>query len=119
MCSPRRRGSAISLLTRPCSRWLPMSVSVSRRITIGAVAGGLSLFAALALLPGQSPEETARRSAGCVSCHGFTEAPSMHTTGTVQLACIDCHGGKGDVMRPEGSEMSIYQRAKQRAHPKP
>src|SRR5579872_7428787 len=104
MRSPRCRASAISLLTRLYFPWLLMSVSVSRNISIAAVAGGLSLFAAWALLPGQSPgqsqEEAARRSAGCVSCHGFTDAPSMHTTGTVQLACIDCHGGNADVMRP-------------------
>ncbi len=96
-----------------------MSVSVSRSISIAAVAGGLSLFAALALLPGQSPEETARKSAGCVSCHGLTEAPSMHTTGTVQLGCVDCHGGNGDAMRPAGSDMRAYERAKHEAHPKP
>lgn len=96
-----------------------MSVSVSKRISIAAVAGGLSLFTMLALLPAQSPEEATRRSAGCVSCHGLTEAPSMHTTGTVQLACIDCHGGSGDVMRPSGSDMRAYELAKHRAHPKP
>ena len=47
----------------------------------------------------------------------------MHTTGTVQLACIDCHGGHGDVMRPSGpslvSDMRAYERAKHEAHPKP
>ncbi len=96
-----------------------MSVSVSRSISIAAVAGGLSLFAALALLPGQSPDETARKNAGCVSCHGLTEAPSMHTTGTVQLGCVDCHGGNSDVMRPTGSDMRAYERAKHEAHPKP
>jgi len=42
----------------------------------------------------------------------------MHTTGTVQLACIDCHGGQGDVMRPAGSDMRAYERAKHEAHPK-
>ena len=47
---------------------------------LAALAGGVTLFVMLALLPGQSPEvkgqsqeEAARRSAGCVSCHGFTE----------------------------------------------
>src|ERR1700681_3774201 len=127
---PRRRGSAISLLTRPCFPSLPMSGSVSRYIPLAALAGGVTLFVLLVLLPGQSPdtslkqrgqsqEEAARRSAGCVSCHGFTEAPSMHTTGTVQLACIDCHGGQGGVMRPAGSNVSAYERAKHQAHPKP
>src|ERR1043165_5760862 len=115
MRCPRRRGSAISLLTRLCFRWLPMFVSVSKRISIAAVAGGLSLFAALSLLPGQSPEETAEKSAGCVSCHGTTEASSMHTTGTVQLGCIDCHGGNGDVRRP--SDAGTYESAKHKAHP--
>jgi len=43
----------------------------------------------------------------------------MHTTGTVQLACIDCHGGNGDVMRPAGSDMRAYERAKHQAHPTP
>jgi hypothetical protein len=101
-----------------------MSVSVSRHIPIAVLAGGISLFAMLVLLPGQSPEvrgqsreEAARRSAGCVSCHGFTEAPSMHTTGTVQLACIDCHGGQDDVTRPAGSDMRAYERARRQAHP--
>ncbi|MBZ5674774.1 MAG: hypothetical protein LAP61_11050 [Acidobacteriia bacterium] len=95
-----------------------MSVSVSKSISIAAVAGGVTLFAALALLPAQSPGETERNSAGCISCHGLTEAPSMHTTGTVQLGCIDCHGGKGDVTRPAGSDMRAYERAKHEAHPK-
>ena len=96
-----------------------MSVSVFKRISIAAIAGGLTLFAALALLPAQAPDEHAQKSAGCVSCHGLTEAPSMHTTGTVQLGCIDCHGGKGDVMRPAGSDMRAYERAKHQAHPTP
>ena len=102
-----------------------MSVSVSRHLPIAALTGGACLFVMLVLLPGQSPEvrgqsqeEAARRSAGCVSCHGFTEAPSMHTTGTVQLACIDCHGGEGDVMRPAEPDMRAYERARRQAHPK-
>jgi len=96
-----------------------MSVSVSKRISIAAVAGGVSLFAMLVLLPGQSLDEATQRSAGCVSCHGMTEAPSMHTTGTVHLACIDCHGGQGTVMRPAASDMRAYENAKHQAHPKP
>src|SRR5580765_7834919 len=112
MRSRRHRGSAISLLTRLYFLWLPMSVSVSKRISIAAIAGGVSLFAMLVLLPGQSLDETTQRSAGCVSCHGMTEAPSMHTTGTVPLSCIDCHGGRGDVMRLAESDMRAYENAK-------
>ena len=43
----------------------------------------------------------------------------MHTTGTVQLGCIDCNGGKGDVMRPAGSDMKAYERAKHEGHATP
>jgi hypothetical protein len=43
----------------------------------------------------------------------------MHTTGTVQLACIDCHGGKGDVQKPASAESGSpdYEKAKHQAHP--
>src|SRR5207244_9301922 len=100
---------------RLCFPWLLMSVSVSKRISIAVMAGGVSLFALLVLLPGQSLDEAMQRSAGCVSCHGMTEAPSMHTTGTVQLGCIDCHGGNGNVRRP--SDASAYESVKHKAHP--
>ncbi len=114
------------------------------------VAGGLSLMAGWFLLPAQEPapaaqaapatvasttpqippppfekhqtvDEAVRRSSGCVSCHGMTDSPSMHTTNTVQLACIDCHGGKGDVQKPAGAEMGSagYNQAKRDAHPRP
>ena len=84
------------------------------------VAGGLSLMAGWFLLPaqerkpivkeqppaierGQTSDEAIRRSSGCVSCHGLTDSPSMHTTNTVQLACIDCHGGNnGKITGLEG-----------------
>jgi hypothetical protein len=114
------------------------------------VAGGLSLMAGWFLLPAQEAatapqtpaaaapattaqippppfekhqtvDEAVRRSSGCVSCHGMTDSPSMHTTNTVQLACIDCHGGKGDVQKPSGAEMGSagYNQAKRDAHPHP
>ncbi|MBE0644668.1 MAG: hypothetical protein IH600_11360, partial [Bacteroidetes bacterium] len=40
----------------------------------------------------QSPEEVLRKSKGCVTCHAGIEA--MHQT--VELGCIDCHGGNAD-----------------------
>ena len=106
------------------------------------VAGGMSLLAGWFLLPaqeqkpnakgqtvvaspsverGQTSDEAMRRSSGCVSCHGITDSPSMHTTNTVQLACVDCHGGKGDVQKPAGSNMGsgVYDQAKLQAHPHP
>ena len=61
------------------------------------------------------------QSVGCVSCHGMTEASSMHATGTVQIGCQFCHGGHPDVMKPAGSNIgdAAYNQAKSQAHPKP
>ncbi len=39
----------------------------------------------------QSAEKAAQKSWGCVQCHKNTG--DMHTTETVNLGCIDCHGG--------------------------
>ena len=50
----------------------------------------------LALLS-QTAEETHRKSAGCLSCHGPIETPSMHTNPAVQAGCADCHGGTASV----------------------
>jgi hypothetical protein len=112
-----------------------MSVSAFKRFVLVSVAGGFCLFAGWLLLwaqegvpfpgstiaRGQSPEATKIKSTGCISCHGETDSASMHTTGTVQLACVDCHGGKGDVQKPAGSEKGSapYQQAKEQAHPRP
>ncbi|MBW8753311.1 MAG: hypothetical protein JF595_04045 [Sphingomonadales bacterium] len=41
----------------------------------------------------QSVAEVEAKSAGCLSCHVKTDAPTMHVTPAVQLGCTDCHGG--------------------------
>ncbi len=90
------------------------------RIALSFAAGLLMLGAALPLLPQQqrmSQAEAERQSAGCVSCHGMTEAPSMHATGTVYIGCAFCHGGDPKVMKPAAE--SEFTAAKNRAHPKP
>jgi hypothetical protein len=108
-----------------------MSASAFKRFLLLVVAGGFCLFAGWLVLwaqdrspeamiaKGQAPEAVKLKSAGCISCHGETDSFSMHTTGTVQLACVDCHGGKGDVQKPAGSEKGSapYQQAKEQAHP--
>ncbi len=108
-----------------------MSVSAFRRLFPAIMAGILCLAAGWMLLPAQegaptiekrqSEAQATLRSAGCVSCHGMTDSATMHTTGTVHLACIDCHGGKGDVMKPAGSEKGspAYLQAEKQAHPQP
>ena len=86
-----------------------MSASVFKRILLIVVAATFCCSAGWLLLwaqegtpgittiaKGQTQEQVRQRSAGCISCHGLTDTPSMHTSGTVQLACVDCHGGKAE-----------------------
>jgi hypothetical protein len=62
-----------------------------------------------------------RKNSGCVSCHTSTDEPSMHPTGTVRLACIDCHGGDSTATLPPGtnSKTPEYEQIKNRAHVQP
>ncbi|MEP6962170.1 MAG: hypothetical protein ABI995_08830, partial [Acidobacteriota bacterium] len=86
-------------------------------------AGALILGLSVPLLP-QEPAasplrtqtEVDSQSAGCVSCHGMTEAASMHSTGTVHIGCAYCHGGNPSVLRVDGN--AAYLKAKLAAHPK-
>jgi hypothetical protein len=69
----------------------------------------------------QSQAEVDRKNSGCVSCHTATDQPSMHPTGTVRLACTDCHGGDSTASLPAGtgSKTPEYERIKSRAHVQP
>ena len=69
---------------------------------------------------GQSQSEVERKNSGCLTCHVTTDEPSMHATGTVHLACVDCHGGDSTIQIPPGtsSASAEYGQAKNRAHPK-
>ncbi len=69
----------------------------------------------------QSQEEADQKSTGCVACHGQTDSPSMHPTGTVRLGCADCHGGDPAILPPVGAKAgdSTYEQAKKQAHPQP
>src|SRR5579875_3285938 len=51
---------------------------------------------------GQSQEEADAKSAGCISCHTKSDAPSMHDNVAVVLGCADCHGGDATVKAPDG-----------------
>ncbi len=67
----------------------------------------------------QTQAEVDRKSVGCIRCHGLTEAPTMHATGTVRLGCTDCHGGDATAQPSEGSQPKSpeYEQAKKKAHP--
>src|SRR5580692_7584284 len=70
---------------------------------------------------GQSPEEAARKSMGCISCHTTTDEPTMHPTKTVFLGCSDCHGGNSSVSVITGAvpNSAEYKAAKEKAHVQP
>ena len=46
---------------------------------------------------GQTQAEADAKSAGCISCHSASDAPSMHDNQAVLLGCADCHGGNAAV----------------------
>jgi hypothetical protein len=73
------------------------------------------------LARGQSTEEAARKSAGCISCHTTTDEPTMHPTKTVFLGCTDCHGGNSSISVSSGAapKSSEYNAAKEKAHVQP
>ena len=69
---------------------------------------------------GETQPEVEAQSVGCISCHGMTEAPSMHKTGTVMIGCADCHGGHPDIQKPAGAatDSREYKDKTKAAHPK-
>src|ERR1700722_6336028 len=71
--------------------------------------------------PGQSPEQAARQSSGCISCHTSTDEPTMHPTRTVFLGCTDCHGGNSSISLISGAlpNSTQYKAAKEKAHVQP
>lgn len=52
----------------------------------------------------QSAAAAAEKSAGCLSCHEKTDAPTMHPFPGVNLGCADCHGGDAAVMRSKDAK---------------
>ena len=73
------------------------------------------------ILRGETSEQADRQSTGCLTCHTATDSPTMHPTGTIQLGCVDCHGGNPSIAVGPGTAMAIaaYEDAKRKAHPQP
>jgi hypothetical protein len=73
------------------------------------------------LLINQTQQEADRKSAGCTTCHVHVDQPTMHTSGTVRLGCVDCHTGNPSISLPPGATPSsaAYKEAEEKAHPKP
>jgi hypothetical protein len=100
---------------------------------MSADAKTLTLLALLALAPGAQAAQEAGANApkyadqaeadaknpGCLSCHTTTDRRSMHRAPNVKLACVDCHGGQGSVMKRGAPGSSEYQAATRDAHVAP
>ena len=70
-------------------------------------------------LPLAAQVNLTQRNTGCVSCHGMTDSPTMHTTQTVYVSCVDCHGGNAQIAKAGDPGSATYNDAKKRAHPQP
>ena len=66
----------------------------------------------------QTVEQMEAKSAGCVSCHVKSDAPTMHMTPAVRLGCTDCHGGDATVNGDPALARTdpLYVAARERAH---
>jgi hypothetical protein len=67
----------------------------------------------------ETPEQAARASAGCISCHVGIEHPNMHNETTVVLGCADCHGGNANVTVAGTKGSAEYAAAERKAHVEP
>src|SRR5581483_1389534 len=129
MRSSHSRASAKFQPTGRCSLSSRMSASNSRLARLGWALAAAALCALVctllmaqqsaSTLLRQSNEEAGSKSSGCIACHGMTDSPSMHSTGTVRLGCTDCHGGNPGIQPPAGAQKGStqYEQAKKKGHP--
>jgi hypothetical protein len=70
---------------------------------------------------GESAEEAARKSEGCITCHTSTDEPTMHPSKAVHLGCTDCHGGNFSIAAPANTTpgSAEYNALKEKAHVQP
>ncbi|GJL91849.1 hypothetical protein [Hyphococcus sp.] len=66
----------------------------------------------------QTREQADAKSAGCLTCHTATDAPTMHNpTADLRIGCTDCHGGNPSVMAAGLTiHTEAYDDARDRAH---
>ena len=66
----------------------------------------------------QSNELVESKTAGCVSCHVKSDAPTMHMTPAVKLGCTDCHGGNAAIVGNPALARTdpAYVAAREKAH---
>ena len=54
-------------------------------------------------LSGQTVEQAACKSRGCITCHA--NVGDMHQSPNVRLGCTDCHGGNADALTKQGAHI--------------
>jgi LVIVD repeat len=89
---------------------------------LGTAGAGLAADSVGPAAPAQQTEQAAAaKSAGCLTCHTQTDAPTMHVSAAVRLGCADCHGGQPDVQLRAGVAKSSaeYRQTLDAAHVKP
>ncbi len=66
----------------------------------------------------QDQSEADAKSAGCLTCHTATDAPTMHNpTADLRIGCADCHGGNASVFANGLTEHTpAYDEARDAAH---
>ena len=62
------------------------------------VARDYSLVHAPPAPKSQTQGQADAKSAGCLTCHSASDAPTMHRPQSVVLGCTDCHGGNPKVL---------------------
>src|ERR1700679_4284239 len=55
----------------------------------------------------QTAAEADAKSAGCITCHTKSDAPTMHRNKAIMLGCADCHGGNPNVTLPTGAAITF------------
>jgi len=68
---------------------------------------------------GETPDQQAAASSGCISCHIGIEHPNMHAEDTVVLGCVDCHGGDATIHIAGTKGSAEYNSAERKAHVQP
>jgi len=113
---PKKRKTPSTPLAALCSPWLSFSLLHTVLFAVPLLPTTTKAQDALLL---QSQTQADQKSAGCITCHTQTDAPTMHATGTVRLGCTDCHGGNPDIRSTAQPNSPEYAATKRQAHPQP
>jgi hypothetical protein len=68
---------------------------------------------------GETHEQAAAASSGCISCHVGIEHPNMHAEDTVEVGCAECHGGDPSIQLAGSKGSAEYAAAERKAHVQP